>query len=69
MVKSVCAVQLDFSMTTRVALEAFGPTQPNQLFLPGFLGTKFFLKLQSLLGTANVLAPAFKLTSNTLEEN
>jgi hypothetical protein len=36
-------------MATTVALEAFGPTQPNQLFLPDFPGTKFFLKLQSLL--------------------
>jgi hypothetical protein len=32
-------------MTTARALEAFGPTQPKQLFLTGFLGPKLFLKL------------------------
>jgi hypothetical protein len=36
------AVKIGFSMTTAAALEAFGPTQPKQLFLTGFLGTKLF---------------------------
>jgi hypothetical protein len=39
-------VKIGFSMTTARALEAFGPTQPKQLFLTGFLGTKLLLKLQ-----------------------
>jgi hypothetical protein len=33
-------------LTTARALEAFGPTQPKQLFLTGFLSAKLFLKLQ-----------------------
>jgi hypothetical protein len=49
-------VKIGFSMTTARALEAFGPTQPKQLFLTGFLGTKLLLKLQK---TESFLLHAF----------
>jgi hypothetical protein len=39
-------MKIGFSLTAARALEAFGPPQPKQLFLTGFLGTKLFLKLQ-----------------------
>jgi len=32
-------------MTTARALEAFGPTQPKQLFLTGFFGIKLFFEI------------------------
>jgi hypothetical protein len=39
-------VKIGFSMTTVRPLEAFGPTQPKQLFLTGFLGSKLLLTQQ-----------------------
>jgi hypothetical protein len=38
-------IVVGFSMTKAMEPKAFGPTQPKQLFLTGFLGTKIFFEI------------------------
>jgi hypothetical protein len=38
-------MKIGFTMTTATVLEAFRPTQPQPVFLTGFLGTKLFFEI------------------------